>query len=52
MQILQGDITYTLQSEISNFTIPFVNDADIKGPQSQYQDRKEKYETISENPGI
>lgn len=34
MQILQGDITYTLQEEIPDITIPFVDDAGIKGPES------------------
>ncbi len=52
MQILQGDITYTLQEEIPDITIPFVDDAGIKGPESRYQNEHGEYTTIPENSGI
>ncbi len=37
MQVLQGDITYTLQDEIPDVTIPFVDDAGMKGPITRYE---------------
>ncbi len=52
MQILQGDITYTLQKEIPDITIPFVDDAGIKGPESQYQNEHGEYTTIPKNSVI
>ncbi len=52
MQVLQGDITYTLQDEIPDVTIPFVNDAGVKGPITRYKTADGGYETIPENSGI
>jgi hypothetical protein len=36
MQIMQGDVTHTLQEEIPKYTIPFVDDVPVKGPPSRY----------------
>ncbi len=52
MQVLQGDITYTLQDEIPDVTIPFVDDAGVKGPITRYETADGGYETIPENSGI
>ncbi len=52
MQVLQGDITYTLQDEIPDVTIPFVDDAGVKGPITRYKTADGGYETIPKNSGI
>jgi hypothetical protein len=35
--IFYADVTYTLQDEIPNVTIPFLDDAPIKGPLTRYE---------------
>ena len=52
MQILHGDTTFILQDEMPEVTEPFIDDIPIKGPETRYQDKEGKYETIPENPGI
>lgn len=52
MQIQQGDITFLLQDEILDVTIPFIDDVPIKGPKSRYELPNGGYKTIPENPGI
>jgi hypothetical protein len=52
MQIMHGDVTFTLQEEIPHVTIPFVDDVPVKGPTTRYETPDGNYETIPENPGI
>ncbi len=52
MQVLQGDITYMLQDKIRDVTIPFVDDAGVKGPITRYETADGGYKTIPENSGI
>ena len=47
-----ADVTFTLEPEIPHVTIPFVNDAGIKGPPTCYELPDGSYEMIAENPGI
>jgi hypothetical protein len=50
--IMHDDILYILQPEILHVTIPYINDAPIKGPKSQYQLPGGTYEMIPENRTI
>lgn len=52
MQIQHGDITFLLQDEIPQVTVPFVDDIPVKGPATRYELEEGGYETIPENPGI
>jgi hypothetical protein len=52
MQIMQGDVTHTLQEEIPKYTIPFVDDVPVKGPPSRYLLPDGTFETIPANLGI
>jgi len=50
--IFHDDVTYILQPEIPDVTIPFIDDVPIKGPASKYLNEDGTYETIPENNGI
>ena len=50
--IFHADVTYTLQDEIPDVTIPFLDDAPIKGPTTRYEREDGTYETNPDNPGI
>ena len=50
--IFHDDVTFILQPEIPEVTIPFIDDVPIKGPASRYQNKDGTYETIPENSGI
>src|SRR5271156_4191715 len=50
--IFHDDVTFILQPEIPEVTIPFIDDVPIKGPVSIYMDGDGTYETIPENSGI
>ena len=50
--ILHDDVSYILQPEIPEFTIPYIDDIPIKGPVSRYHRSDGTYETIPENSGI
>ena len=50
--IFHGDVTYILQPEIPDVTVPFIDDVLIKGPVSQYRNGNGTYETIPESTGI
>ncbi len=52
MQVLQGNITYTLQDEIPDVTILFIDDTGVKGPITRYEIVDGGYKTIPENSGI
>ena len=47
--IFHDDVTFILQPEIPDVTVPFIDDVPIKGPASRYYLENE---TIPENPGI
>ncbi|PIL33987.1 hypothetical protein GSI_03695 [Ganoderma sinense ZZ0214-1] len=50
--IFHDDVTYILQEEIPDFTVPYVDDVPLRGPESDYHREDGTYETIPENPGI
>jgi hypothetical protein len=50
--ILHDDVSYILQPEIPDVTIPYIDDVPIKGPKTRYQLANGEYETIPENPAI
>ena len=50
--IFYEDVTFILQPEIPDVTVPYIDDVPIKGPKSRYMHSDGSYETISENPGI
>jgi hypothetical protein len=50
--IFHADITYMLQDKIPNVTIPFLDDAPIKGLLTQYEQPADFHETHPDNPGI
>ena len=50
--IFHDDVTYILQPEIPDLTVPYIDDCPGKGPESDYRDRDGNYETIPQNPGI
>jgi hypothetical protein len=50
--IFHDDVTFILQPEIPDVTIPFIDDVPIKGPASKYMKDDGTYETIPENPKI
>ena len=50
--IFHDDVTYILQPEIPDLTVPYIDDCPGKGPESDYRDRDGNYKTIPQNPGI
>ena len=50
--IFHDDVTYILQPEIPEFTIPYIDDVPVKGPATRYRQSNGSYETIPSNPGI
>jgi hypothetical protein len=50
--IFHDDITYILQPEIPETTIPYVDNVPVRGPTTRYILADGSYETIAENPGI
>ena len=50
--IFHDDVTYILQLEIPDVTVPFIDDVPIKGLVSKYRNGDGMYETIPENAGI
>ena len=47
-----ADITFTLEPEILHITIPFLNDAGVKGPPMRYKLPNRSCKIIADNPGI
>ncbi|KAF9440996.1 hypothetical protein P691DRAFT_637774, partial [Macrolepiota fuliginosa MF-IS2] len=45
-------VTYILQEEIPEFTMPYIDDVPIRGPATRYEQKDGSYEVISENLGI
>ena len=50
--IFHDDVTFILQPEIPDVTVPYIDDVPVKGPKSRYQLPDGSYEMIPENPGI
>ena len=50
--IFHDDVTYILQPEIPDFTVPYIDDVPCKGPATDYRDASGDYETIPDNCGI
>ena len=50
--IFHDNVTYILQLEILDVTVPFIDNVLIKGPVSRYGNSDGMYETIPENTGI
>ena len=50
--IFHDDVTFILQPEIPEVTIPYIDDVPVKGPKSRYMHLDGSYEMIPENPGI
>jgi hypothetical protein len=51
-QIMHGDVSWILQDEIPDFTIPYIDDCPVKGPASRYQLEDGSYEMVPGNPGV
>ena len=50
--IFHDNVTYILQPEIPDVTVPFIDDVPIRGLVSKYRNGDRTYETIPENAGI
>ena len=50
--IFHNDVTFILQPEIPDVTVPYIDDVPIKGPKSRYLLENGLYEMIPENLGI
>ena len=50
--IFHDDVTFILREEIPKYTMPYIDDVPVRGPDSRYQSKDGSYETIPENPGI
>jgi hypothetical protein len=50
--IFHDDVTYILQPEIPDTTIPFIDDVPIRGPATRYIAEDGAFETLSQNNGI
>lgn len=52
VQVFHGDVSFTLQDETPEVTMPFIDDIPVKGPRTRYPKEDGTYETIEGNPGI
>ena len=50
--IFHDDVTFILQDEIPKFTVPYIDDVPVKGPETDYRLKDGSYETHPDNPGI
>ena len=50
--IFHDDVTYILQPEIPDVTVPYIDDVPVKGPKSRYMLPDGSCEMIPENPGV
>ena len=50
--VFHDDVTHILQPEVPQFTIPYIDDAPVRGPATAYQNLDGVFETIAENSGI
>lgn len=52
VQIFHGDVTYINQPEIPEYTIPYLDDVNVRGGPTRYESPEGSFETIPANPGI
>src|SRR5437016_13855014 len=50
--IFHDDVTFILQPEIPEVTVPYIDDVPVKGPKERYLQKDGSYKRIPENPGI
>ena len=50
--IFHDDVTYILQPEIPRYTVPYIDDVPIKGPDTDYRNPDGSWETIAANPSV
>ncbi|VDC04048.1 unnamed protein product [Peniophora sp. CBMAI 1063] len=50
--IFHEDVTFILQAEIPHVTVPFIDDAPLRGPPTRYLLEDGSEERIAENPGV
>lgn len=50
--IFHDDVTFILQPEVLDFTVPYIDDVAIKGPLYRYALTDGSFERIPESPGI
>jgi len=50
--IFYDDMTYILRQEIPRYTLPYINDVPIRGPETRYKLPDGSIETLEQNPGI
>ena len=52
VQIFHGDVTYINQPEIPEYTIPYLDDVNVRGGPTRYETADGSFETIPQNAGI
>jgi len=50
--IFHDDITYILRDEIPKYTLPYIDDVPIRGPDTRYELPNGTVEVLDKNPGI
>jgi len=50
--IFHNDVTYILRQEIPRYTLPYIDDVPIRGPETRYELPDGSVETLEQNPGI
>jgi hypothetical protein len=50
--IFHDTVTFILQPEIPDWTVPYIDDVAVKGPLTRYEQPDGSFETIPSNPGI
>jgi len=50
--IFHDDVTYILRQEIPRYTLPYIDDVPIRGPETRYELPDGSVETLEQNPGI
>ena len=50
--IFHDDVTYILREEIPRYTLSYIDDVPIRGPETRYKEADGGVETLEHNPGI
>jgi len=50
--IFHDDVTYILREEIPRYTLPYIDDVPIRGPETRYKKADGRVETLEHNSGI
>ena len=50
--IFHDDVTYILHQEIPRYTLPYIDDVSIRGPETRYELPDGSVKTLEQNPGI